>query len=111
MTDTLPPSIDGQLISINDLNEFHYASDFSGMECGSYSITNLFDAKLIHHWLCDNNVKVLNFLQRNFPKVHGTGKIFTDVRRRPLGAAYRMFDLYLAGPPCQGFSSQEAEET
>ena len=54
MYDMLPPSIDGQLVHIDDYDEFHYASDFSGMECGSYSITHMMKPKLIHHWLCDN---------------------------------------------------------
>jgi hypothetical protein len=107
MQDPLPPSIDGQLVSLHDLENFHYASDFSGMDCGSYSIKNMIThaTKLTHHWLCDNNPKVLKFLKRNYPDIHNSKKIFSDVRRRPVGIWHKHIDFYLAGPPCQGFSS------
>ena len=77
------------------------------MDSAAYAIQKMHpSADLDIAWMCDNDHRNKEFLVKNYPRVFRQGRFYDDVTRRPLLQKWhRQIDIYVAGPPCQDFSS------
>lgn len=77
------------------------ATDCSGIETPIMALDEM-GIDYTHIWSCDNNKKVKQFIQTNFNPEY----FFDDMTTRVLPSLEpKLIDIYVAGFPCQSFSS------
>lgn len=88
------------LKTIEQYGQICLATEFSGMDCAAYIMHHLFPNRVQHLWASDSAQHCREFLAHNAPAV-----VYRDVAQRPLLPRTCPVDVYVPGPPCQGFSS------
>ena len=100
-TPSLSRPLDNGLVHIGALQQINYASDFSGMDCGAYILKTYIHNVVKHQWASERNTDIHNFLQVNYGISHRN--LYREAKHtfKPEEVPH----LYVAGPPCQPFSS------
>ena len=81
-------------------HSLHVVTDFSGIDMPLFALRALhLPRNLVQLSACDVDDKALAFCRRN----HFSHAHYSDVTRRPLFIPH--VHLYVAGPPCQPWSS------
>ena len=79
-----------------------FATDCTGLDAPLYCLKGIVDRKIEYVFASDIDPKVRSFLGRSTPRPQ---TVFADINDRTDNQKYRGIDLYVAGFPCQTFST------